>query len=144
MGKIFSVILLLVIMCSCSNDSNNNDEQASACDRFVEISDSKFDVASVDDFQITAASINGDCLSLQISYEGGCNEPGLQLIGNTIVDAGPPVERTLRLKVDTKGDTCTDASMVDLTFDLTPLKLPLEDQIAVKIKGWDQPLIFNN
>ncbi|MEX0290674.1 MAG: hypothetical protein AB3N14_16330 [Flavobacteriaceae bacterium] len=142
MRQIVFLVSLLVLLSACSTDSENNDQQASSCDRLLEVSQSKFDAASVDEFEVTSASIDGDCLSLQISYEGGCNEPTIQLIGSATVEAGSPPIRTLRIKVDTKGDSCTDLTSATLTFDLSALQLDLENRFELKIKGWNQSLIY--
>ena len=143
MRQIVFLIASLIFLGGCSTDSENNDQQASSCDRFLEVSQSKFETPSTDEFEIVNATIEGNCLNIQISYEGGCNEPNIQLIGSATVEAGSPPIRTLRIKVDTQGDSCTDLSTATLSFDLSALQLDLENSFELKIKGWDQSVIYN-
>ena len=98
---------------------------------------SSFEPESIpqDSFRIDTASVDGDLLRLDVSYEGGCEDAdhdfALYSTG-PILFTNPPGTETW-LSHDAGGDTCTETVQEELTFDLSPLK---------KSFDWDETLII--
>jgi hypothetical protein len=88
-----------------------------------------------DSFRIDAASVDGDLLRLDVSYEGGCEDADhdFALYSSAhLTESNPPGAPTW-LSHDAGGDTCTETVQEELTFDLSPLK---------KSFDWDETLII--
>ena len=89
-----------------------------------------------DSFRIDTASVDGDLLRLDVSYEGGCEnaEHSFALYTDNVFQrSNPPSARTW-LSHDAGGDTCTETVQKELAFDLSPLE---------EEKGWDDTLIID-
>ena len=111
---------------------------------------SSFELESIrkDSFRIDTASVDGDLLRLDVSYEGGCDDAdhdfALYSTG-PIVRTNPPSTETW-LSHDAGGDTCTETVQEELTFDLSPLKeLRWDETVIIGLHpyhdgpaNWDQ------
>ena len=101
-----------------------------------------------DSLRIDTASVDGDLLRLDVSYEGGCDDAdhdfALYSTG-PIVRTNPPSTETW-LSHDAGGDTCTETVQEELTFDLSPLKeLRWDETVIIGLHpyhdgpvNWDQ------
>ncbi|MCB0711577.1 MAG: META domain-containing protein [Ignavibacteriae bacterium] len=73
-------------------------------------------------FSTSQPQINGDLLTVQVQYSGGCEEHKFSLVGPETIPSGDPTPITLYLQHSSKPDPCLAYISNDLTFDLTPLK----------------------
>ena len=107
-----------------------------------------FELESIrkDSFRIDTASVDGDLLRLDVSYEGGCAEHAFTLYSSPHLTESIPPGAPTWLSHDAGGDTCTETAREELTFDLSPLKeLRWEETLIIGLRpyhdgpgNWDQ------
>ena len=78
-----------------------------------------------DPFTMSKATIDGDVLSIQVSYAGGAKEHDFTLYWNQIVARSYPGKTTLNLKHDANGDNAEALLTETLEFDLTAINKPM-------------------
>ncbi len=67
-------------------------------------------------------SIEEDIIKIDVSYSGGCEKHDFDLIWSGDFMESLPVQVSIYLSHDSKGDACEALIMKTLQFDLTPLK----------------------
>ena len=77
---------------------------------------------AVDPANIQGASMDGDRLSLRVTYSGGCWAHELDLYGSTAFLESYPVQADVFLSHDAKDDPCDALIREQLFYDLLPLK----------------------
>jgi len=99
-----------------------------------------------DSLRIDTASVDGDLLRLDVSYEGGCAEHAFTLYSSEYLTESLPPQTNTFLSHDAGGDTCTETVREELTFDLSPLKeLRWDETLIIGLRpyhdgpvNWDQ------
>jgi hypothetical protein len=101
-----------------------------------------------DSLRIDTASVDGDLLRLDVSYEGGCAEHAFTLYSSEYLAESLPPQTNTFLSHDAGGDTCTETVQEELTFDLSPLKeLRWDETLIIALRpyrtydgpgNWDQ------
>ena len=75
-----------------------------------------------DKYLIKAATVQGDTLSINVSYIGGCETHAFTLVAEPMFLESFPVQLRVSLAHNANGDTCEQALTEDYHFDLTPIK----------------------
>ena len=75
-----------------------------------------------DAYTINAATLEGDTLTLNVSYGGGCEKHVFTLVAESRFLESYPVQLRVSLAHNANDDPCEDAITEDYHFDLTPLK----------------------
>lgn len=73
-------------------------------------------------FTINKLSIEGDILTINISYSGGCKDHEFNLYGNEALMKSMPPKKSLFLEHLNNNDECEGWITQILKFDLTPIK----------------------
>lgn len=81
------------------------------------------------------ASINGDCLDLNLTFGGGCNEHLFDLYWDGSFMKSFPPQVNLRLFHDKKGDACKAIVEQKASFDLKPIQNGGEVVINLYVDG---------
>ena len=71
---------------------------------------------------ISSATIDGDTLSIDVSFGGGCRDHSFALLAETAWMESYPVQVRVRLAHDGNGDMCRALLTRVVRFDLSPLK----------------------
>jgi len=71
---------------------------------------------------INTVSVDGDSLTLNVSFAGGCKDHTFALLAETIWMESSPVQVRVRLAHDAHDDTCEAWLTRVVRFDLSPLK----------------------
>ena len=79
-------------------------------------------LASTDPATIREARIDGDRLMLKVAYTGGSQSHDFQLYGYKIFLESYPVQSDIFLTHDARGDEGDAVNVINLKFDLSPLK----------------------
>ncbi len=111
------------------------------CEESVIVDKDLFAHAPDDEFVLSQAAIDGDCLNLTIGYGGGCDEVTLKLIDAEAVLQSQPVQRKIRLSLEDH-DHCEAFLTRELSFDLTPLRISNDTQVSLQLQGWDKALLY--
>ncbi|HLP56423.1 MAG TPA: hypothetical protein VK151_15410 [Fluviicola sp.] len=94
--------------------------------------------------KITGVSINGNKMTLSISYYGGCKDHLFDLVGDQAISKSLPPQRTVRLVHTGEPDHCKAMLMKDLVFDISELAYKQEkgSEIILNIEGWKDPVKY--
>ena len=80
------------------------------------------DAWGTDAYTINAATLQGDTLSIDVSYSGGCETHAFTLVAEERFLESFPVQLRVSLAHNANGDTCEESITESYHFDLTPLK----------------------
>ena len=80
-----------------------------------------------DPYQLSAARIAGDTLTITVSYGGGCAEHQFTLLTSNVFLESDPVQLGVSLAHEANGDLCRAWLTEVLDFDLTPIKRLYQD-----------------
>ena len=75
-----------------------------------------------DKYIIKAATVEGDILSINVSYSGGCETHEFTLVAEPAFRESSPVQLWVSLAHNANGDTCEALLTEAYHFDLTPIK----------------------
>ena len=131
-----AALLVLATTTTTGCDALSASEPDAPAVRVIEGPSFELESIPQDSFRIDTASVDGDLLRLDVSYEGGCEnaEHSFALYTDNVFQrSNPPSARTW-LSHDAGGDTCTETVQKELAFDLSPLE---------EEKGWDDTLIID-
>ena len=80
-----------------------------------------------DPYELSAATITGDTLTVTVSYSGGCETHQFTLVASNVFLESYPVQLGASLAHDANGDSCEAWLTEDWDFDLTPIKRMYQD-----------------
>ena len=80
-----------------------------------------------DPYELSAAAIMGDTLTVTVSYGGGCETHRFTLVASNVFLESDPVQLGASLAHDANGDMCRAWLTEVLDFDLTPIKRMYQD-----------------
>ena len=113
------------------------------CDSFAFVDDSQYDNADSAFFEIISASIEGDCLNIEISSSGCSGETWvMELFSNTIINESLPIQRGIRL-VLTNNEACLAVFSKEMSFDLTNLQVEGENEIVFNLEEYSGELNYS-
>jgi hypothetical protein len=97
-----------------------------------------------DPITIRDVKLEGNILTLSVTYSGGCSKHVFSLIGSTNISKSLPPRRAVSLIHQAQGDQCKKAVMEDLVFDLSELAYKKENgsKIWLDIEGWKQAIDY--
>jgi hypothetical protein len=75
-----------------------------------------------DDYVLNDAAVNGDILTLNVSYSGGCEEHVITLVISELFVETEPVQLAALLAHDGNGDSCERWVTETYAFDLGVIK----------------------
>ncbi|MFX0205425.1 MAG: hypothetical protein ACFFDT_05520 [Candidatus Hodarchaeota archaeon] len=113
------------------------------------LDDSYFQTAPRDPYTITFLEINGDLLTIKVSYGGGNCDHEFILIGSGIFMESYPVQTTIVLSHNANGDLAEKLIREHFIFDLSPLieayqrlYLEISAEIVLHFEGVEEPLTY--
>ena len=102
-----------------------------------------------DPVEIMSAAIKGDILFLSIGYGGGCQTHDFGLCWDGAFAESDPVQASLVLAHDAKGDLCEAYITEEKQLELTSLKKAWQDAyqqqsgtIIIHLAGWTDPISY--
>ncbi|MDA0882501.1 MAG: hypothetical protein O2984_04240 [Bacteroidetes bacterium] len=95
-----------------------------------------------DPFTLKSHEINGDTLSLLVSYSGGCQEHSFDLIGNGSYAKSLPPQSRLRLIHNGNNDNCRSLIETNLKFNVKELRYPGTDVLVIFVEGSDERITY--
>lgn len=104
---------------SVSVDDDIPDIEPSVGKVFIGDADGRF---GTDKYTLNTTSINGDTLTINVSYSGGCEKHEMTLVVSESFLESFPVQLHVSLAHNANGDTCEAYPTEDYHFDLTPIK----------------------
>lgn len=104
---------------SVSVDDDIPDIEPSVGKVFIGDADRRF---GTDKYTLNSTTINGDTLTINVSYSGGCEKHEMTLVVSESFLESFPVQLPVSLAHNANGDACEAWLTEDHNFDLTPIK----------------------
>ena len=131
----FGILLLAVTLVACESDDNG--PRSEICDILAEVNGSRFDSADDTNYTIESASITGDCLTVELQ-SGGCDgsEWEIRFFASDAVNESLPPQQSATIVLD-NDEPCDAIVNREFTIELTPLQIPNESSLIIRLSGWD-------
>lgn len=81
----------------------------------------------MDPAEILQISVAGDELRMTVRHGGGCRDHGYSLLPSGVFMESLPVQMSVQLAHDARGDLCRGIVGKDLVFDLSPIRRAYRD-----------------
>lgn len=135
------LLLFIPITLSCTGADDLPQEYSGPCDEAAVISKELYEETSSENYRITAASITGDCLEVEL-YASGCDGGTwkVNLYDFNAIAESYPVQRYLKVSLES-GEICNAMVTKKITFDLSPLRTD-DEQIIFNLEGWEEGLLY--
>ncbi|MFK7781131.1 hypothetical protein [Psychroserpens sp.] len=140
----------LIIVCICfpfllmntTCDDNDDDFAPAECDQQAVIDDVFFDTAVSADYALVGYSVDGDCLTIEISASG-CDGGTWSMV---LVDSGDvaessPEQRYLKF-IFTNNEACLAVFSQSRSFDLSNLRVGGSNEIILNIEEFPEPINY--
>ncbi|MFT4754822.1 MAG: hypothetical protein ACI9GM_000124 [Salibacteraceae bacterium] len=101
-----------------------------------------------DEYTIESAEIKNNQLWLAVSYGGGCEEHEFKMLFNNAYqerldeESGQSGLISLTLNHHGNDDRCRSIVRQNIRFDLKPIKNPGYKNLIIRIKEWEEELIY--
>ena len=97
-----------------------------------------------DPFTVGAVRIEGDLLTVEVRFSGGCAQHDFTLLDTGVATRSIPPQHRLRIVHDAHGDSCEAYLSRTLTFDISPLRKVYSslDRVAVQIEGIEGTTLY--
>ena len=115
-------LLTLLFPIGCDRIENAIDKRDEAGNIGNVVFSSTPDAWGTDAYTINFANLQGDTLTVNVSYSGGCETHEVTLVADERFLESSPVGLRISLAHNANGDTCEAWITEDYHFDLTPLK----------------------
>ena len=136
----FILTCFFLINFTCKNDDVGF--PITDCNAFAFVDDSQYDNADSAFFEIINASIEDDCLNIEISSSGCSGETWvMELFSNTIINESLPIQRGIKL-VLTNNEACLAVFSREMSFDLTNLQVEGENEIIFNLEDYSGELNY--
>ena len=136
------VLIVFIGLTSCDSDDDNVNSNAVSCDFETIINADLYTNAPNDELSINEATIIGNCLQLTFSANG-CDGSSwvVKLIDSEEIFESLPVQRNLRLSLENI-EACTAVPTKTLTFDISELQIPNENQVYLNITNSGDQILY--
>jgi hypothetical protein len=105
-----------------------------SCAPYVDLYFDNYDSLARDPVYINDVFMDGNCLQIELSYSGGCEDHTIDLaLMHPWIDGSTSIP-TFEIKHNANGDMCEAYFTKDLRYDLTPLIIDGVDEIVLTAK----------
>lgn len=119
--------LLLLLFTALAISCGDNESQ---CPKGT-IDDSKYDSISNTDFKIESVEgLDGDCISVNVSYGGGCKMVTADLVARSAVTRSIPPQRLVKLDLH-DDDSCKALVFEKYKFDISDMRVDGTDEVIL-------------
>lgn len=140
------IISFAISSCLCSqktNSSEMNDNKKSSKIEIKEMFINKdYVLPEKLDYTINSINIDGDILTIDINYKGGCGEHNFELMFNEMYAKSLPVIAGLFLSHTTINENCQKDINKILKYNITKSRHPQYKEAYIKVYGIDTKLLY--
>ncbi len=129
-------------MC-CGSSKTAHDNQEPIKQRSIVAQISKVEPPS-DALTIEKVELNGNILSVHVSYGGGCASHDFTCMGSKAISKSIPPQRSIRLIHSANGDQCKKFCKEELLIDIKALafKQVAGNETILNLDGWKEPIRY--
>ncbi|MDG1332726.1 MAG: hypothetical protein P8P74_10370 [Crocinitomicaceae bacterium] len=97
-----------------------------------------------DQTTITGVSLEGNILSLDIEYSGGCQDHSFEFVGSAAIMKSLPPKRVVKLVHIANSDTCRELISETIKFDIRALAVTetTGSEITLMLDGVKEPISY--
>lgn len=89
-------------------------------------------------FELIKTSLEGNIITIEVSYSGGCNEHDFKLYFDGNYKKSLPPKADFILTHDNKGDACRSIVNKTLKFDISKAQYTGQKEIMVSVEGFQE------
>lgn len=145
--RLFNVLPLLFVcvLLACARKNNASEVTHDKVENIVLLATIGDHKEEGDAVTIREVKLNGNVLTLSVTYSGGCAKHSFSLVGSGNISKSLPPRRSISLIHKSQGDQCKKAVMEDLLFDLSELAYKKENgsKIWLDLDGWEQAIDYS-
>lgn len=151
MRPFFLFTLLFLGVSACKTGKDSKAEQSNTQEQKSEMNETKHPLAVIDRelfssesdvFTIKSNELNGDIMSLTVTYSGGCEEHSFELVSNGAYAKSLPPQCRLRLIHDGNNDNCRSLIETKLNFNVKDLQYPGTKELVFFVEGIDNRIVY--
>lgn len=139
-----SIVLFASIFTSCKSSKKSESSKETPKLENVKqlVVDREFKADSVD-YAISNVVLDGNILSMDVNYNGGCGKHKFDLYFNGNYAKSLPVQATIFLKHTQENETCKQELTESLKFDITNVQYPKQKTVIFKVKSIKEKFEYN-
>src|SRR5690606_23498738 len=138
---LFGLVLILflgVFFVACDFlDDHIKNPITTTCDKSAVEDATRFNQVSTNNYTICNVVLNGDCLEITVS-SSGCDPKNwdMNFIASEVVVETLPNQWNVKVAL-INNEACQAVFQKTMSFDLTPFKITGQNQVQIKIQGWN-------
>lgn len=138
--KILSILAVSVLLFACNNTKEVLDVDPINVKK-AQIGDITQQSAQT---TVTAVNLDGNILSLDVEYSGGCKDHSFEFIGSAAIMKSLPPKRVVKLVHNSNGDTCRELVSETIKFDIRALAVTetTGSEIILMLDGVKEPISY--
>jgi hypothetical protein len=130
---------VLILSISCANSNRAQKKAMKEILPVVLTNDFSSYARNNSETKILNAFISDSTLTLKVSYSGGCETHGFELIGSKMIQKSYPPIRGIMLIHNSNSDDCRELVEQELRFNVSEFKYP-GSSIMLNLKGWESKI----
>ena len=138
--KLLSILAVSALLFACSNTKEVLDTDP------INVKDAQIGdvMQESDQVTVTSATLDGNILSLDIEYSGGCEDHSYELVGSAAVMKSLPAKRAIKLIHNSNGDSCREFISETIKFDIQSLAYVQKtgNEIVLLLDGYKQSISY--
>lgn len=97
-----------------------------------------------DPFTISSVSVDGNTMTIEVTYSGGCKDHSFQMTGSSMIAKSLPPIRTIQLTHASGGDECKKMIIQQIKVDVSALAYKQESgsEIFLTLEGWKEKIKY--
>ncbi|MCJ8288643.1 MAG: hypothetical protein HRT58_01325 [Crocinitomicaceae bacterium] len=138
--KLFSILAVSILLFACNNTKEVLDIDPIEVKK-AQIGDVMQESAPI---TVTAATLDGNILSLEIEYSGGCKDHTYELIGSEAIMKSLPAKRAIKLVHNSNDDTCRELISETIKFNIRAFSVTETkgSEIVLLLDGYKQSISY--
>lgn len=138
--KLLSILAVSALLFACNNTREVLDVDP------INVKKAQIGDVEQESAQTTIASVTleGNILSLDVEYSGGCKDHSFELIGNGAIMKSLPPKRVVKLIHNSNDDTCRELVSETIKFDIRALAVTetTGSEITLLLDGVKEPISY--
>jgi hypothetical protein len=138
--KLLSILAMATLLFSCNNTKEVLDIDPIDVKK-AQIGDVPHESAQT---TITSVKLEGNILTLDVEYSGGCEDHSFEFIGSAAIMKSLPPKRAVQLVHNSNGDSCRELISETIKFDIRALAVTETSgsEIILLLDGVKEPIKY--
>jgi hypothetical protein len=138
--KLLSILAISTVLFACNNTKEVLDIEPIEVKK-AQLGDVNQETAMT---TITSVTLEGNILSVDVEYSGGCKDHSFDLIGSEAVMKSMPPKRSVKLMHNSNDDTCRELVSETIKFDIRALSMTEKkgSEIILLLDGYKEAISY--